>query len=103
VNIAPVGGPRPYARHLAYSISKAGLVMLTRALARDLAPAVRVNAIAPGMVDLGDGDPMPSPERVPLGSWANPEDIEDALLYLAEAEQVTGQILAVDGGWSLSR
>ena len=103
VNIASVGGLRPYARHLAYSISKAGLVMLTRALARDLAPAVRVNAIAPGMVDLGDGDPMPSPERVPLGSWANPEDIEDALLYLAEAEQVTGQILAVDGGWSLSR
>jgi pteridine reductase len=76
--------------------------MLTRALARDLAPAVRVNAIAPGMIDLGDGDAMPSPDRVPLGSWAGPEDIEDALLYLVEAGQVTGQVLAVDGGWSLS-
>lgn len=102
VNLASVGGLRPYSRHLAYSVSKAGLVMLTRALARDLAPLVRVNAIAPGMVDLGDPDAMPVPERVPLGTWATPGDIEDALLYLAEADQVTGQILAVDGGWSLS-
>jgi pteridine reductase len=102
VNIVSVGGLRPYSRHLAYSVSKAGLVMLTRGLARDLSPAVRVNAVAPGMIDLGDADAMPPADRVPLGSWARPEDIEDAVLYLAEASQVTGQILAVDGGWSLS-
>jgi pteridine reductase len=102
VNIASVGGLRPYARHLAYSVSKAGLVMLTQALARDLAPRVRVNAVAPGMIDLGEADAMPAPERVPLGSWAAPADIEEAVLYLAEATQVTGQILAVDGGWNLS-
>ena len=102
VNIASVGGLRPYSRHLAYSVSKAGLIMLTRGLARDLAPAVRVNAIAPGMVDLDEsGSSMPVPDRVPLGRWACPEDLEDALLYLVDAAHVTGQILAVDGGWSL--
>lgn len=102
VNIASVGGLRPYSRHLSYSVSKAGLIMLTRGLARDLAPEVRVNAIAPGMVDLGEADgAMPAPERVPLQSWARPEDLEDALLYLVDASYVTGQVLAVDGGWSL--
>lgn len=102
VNIASVGGMRPYAKHLAYSVSKAGLIMLTRGLARDLAPQVRVNAIAPGMVDLGDADPtMPDAARVPMQAWASPEDLEDALLYLLDAGYVTGQILAVDGGWSL--
>ena len=103
LNIASVGGLRPYSSHLAYSVSKAGLIMLTRGLARDLAPEVRVNAIAPGMVELGEGDQaMPSAERVPLQSWARPEDLEDALLYLLEASHITGQILAVDGGWSLN-
>jgi pteridine reductase len=101
INVASVGGLRPYSRHLAYSVSKAGLIMLTRGLARDLAPEVRVNAIAPGMVDLDDEREMPAPERVPLGSWARPEDLEDALLYLVDASYVTGQVLAVDGGWSL--
>lgn len=101
VNVASVGGLKPYSHHLAYSVSKAGLVMLTRALARDFAPGVRVNAIAPGMVDLGDDDAMPSADRVPLRSWASPEDIEDALLYLADASQVTGQVLAVDGGMTM--
>ena len=103
INIASVGGLRPYSGHLAYSVSKAGLVMLTRGLARDLAPAVRVNAIAPGMVDLGvsSGSSMPVADRVPLGRWARPEDLEDALLYLVDAVHTTGQILAVDGGWSL--
>jgi pteridine reductase len=83
-------------------VSKAGLIMLTRGLARDLAPAVRVNAIAPGMVDLGEsGSSMPVADRVPLRRWARPEDLEDALLYLVDATHITGQILAVDGGWSL--
>jgi pteridine reductase len=102
INIASVGGLRPYSKHLAYSVSKAGMIMLTRGLARDLAPAVRVNAIAPGMVDLGEsGSSMPVADRVPLGHWARPEDLEDALLYLADAAHITGQVLGVDGGWSL--
>ena len=101
INIASVGGIRPYSKHLAYSVSKAGLIMLTRGLARDLAPEVRVNAIAPGMIDLGESGGMPARERVPLQSWTGPEDIEDAVLYLADAGQVTGQVLAVDGGWHL--
>jgi pteridine reductase len=103
INIASVGGLRPYSKHLAYSVSKSGLIMLTRGLARDLAPEVRVNAIAPGMVDLREGGTsMPAADRVPLGRWARPEDLEEALLYLADAEHITGQILAVDGGWSLA-
>jgi NAD(P)-dependent dehydrogenase (short-subunit alcohol dehydrogenase family) len=106
VNIASVGGLRPYRRHLSYSVTKAGLVMLTQALAAALAPEVTVNAIAPGTVWLGEDDDTtgkPAPGRIPLGDWGRAEDVEDALVYLASAPYVTGQILAVDGGWHLPR
>lgn len=104
INIASTGALRPYLNHLSYSVTKAGVVMLTRALALALAPHVTVNAIAPGTIWLeGEDDAAgkPAPARIPLGEWGDPEDVEDALVYLATAPYVTGQVLGVDGGWSL--
>ena len=79
-----------------------GLVMLTRAMALRLAPQVMVNAIAPGTIWIeGEEDPdvsKPDPRAIPLGGYGEPEDVEAALLYLAGAPYVTGQILVVDGG-----
>ena len=104
VNVASVGGLRPYAGHLTYSISKAALVMTTQALALALAPQVTVNAIAPGTLWLDEDDDTagrPAVDRIPMLEYGEAEDATDALLYLATAPYVTGQVLAVDGGWSL--
>lgn len=104
VNVASTGGLRPYRQHLSYSVSKAGLVMTTQALALAFAPHVTVNAVAPGVVHLegeDDEDARPPAGRIPLGEYGDPDDVVDALLYLATAPYVTGQVLAVDGGFSL--
>ncbi len=104
VNIASVGGLRPYRQHLSYSVTKAGLVMLTKVLASALAPEVTVNAVAPGTLWLEGEDELegkPARTRIPLGDYGRSEDVEDAVVYLATAPYVTGQVLAVDGGWHL--
>lgn len=105
VNMASTGGLRPYAKHLAYSVSKAGLIMTTRALAVAMAPEVTVNAIAPGVLWLDESDDAapsrPAPERIPAQEYGDADDVADALLYLATAPYVTGQVIAVDGGWSV--
>lgn len=105
VNVASAGGLRPYAGHMAYSISKAALIMATQALALALAPEVTVNAIAPGLLWLDDSDDAapgrPGAERIPARFYGDADDVADALLYLATAPYVTGQVLPVDGGWSL--
>jgi pteridine reductase len=109
LNIADIHGLRPLRDHMVYSVAKAGLIMLTRALARELAPEVRVNAIAPGPVLWPDA-PMTKErkqriiERTPLRRHGSPDDIARAVLFFAtDAPFVTGQILAVDGvrsiGW----
>jgi pteridine reductase len=107
LNIADIHGLRPLRDHVVYSVAKAGLIMLTRALARELAPEVRVNAIAPGPV-LWPDTPLSEErkekiiERTPLQRAGSPDDIARAVLFLAsEAPFVTGQILAVDGGRSI--
>src|SRR5450631_3911820 len=107
VNIVDIHGLRPLRDHAVYSVAKAGLIMLTRALARELAPDVRVNAIAPGPVLWPDA-PMPEAQKekiidkTPLHRRGSPEDIARAVLFFAsEAPFVTGQILAVDGGRSV--
>ena len=90
-----------------HGISKAGVVQLTRALARVLAPRVRVNAIAPGVVMLPDGWDDEAGERLrqttPLQRHGSPDDVVRALLYLLEAEFVTGETLLVDGGRHVRR
>ncbi len=101
INIASAGAYHPWVNHIPYNISKAGLVMLTRALAKALAPDVRVNAVAPGVVVVPD-EPVRkelSPEKIPLRRHGQPEDIVRAVLYLAEdACYLTGHVLPVDGG-----
>jgi len=111
LNIADIHGLRPLRNYTVYSIAKAGLVMATRALARELGPDVRVNAIAPGPVLWPDGLPDEASserlkekilERTALKRRGEPADIVRAALFFAtEAPYVTGQILAVDGGRSL--
>ncbi len=106
VNIACLGAFQPWHKHIAYSVSKAGVVMLTRCLAKALAPAVRVNAVAPGTVDVAE-EPSPtaitpSADTIPMQRYASPSDIAGAVLYLADGTSyVTGQTLLVDGGTSL--
>jgi len=107
LNLADIHGMRPLRRHPVYSIAKAGLIMLTRSLARELGPHVRVNAIAPGPVMWPeDGvDPVLQAEiidRTALKRTGSAADVaRAALFFAAEAPYVTGQILAVDGGRSV--
>jgi pteridine reductase len=104
INFADIGGMLGWTEFLPHSISKAGVIMLTRILAKELGPAVRVNAIAPGTITM-PGDP---PEwqtdfirRAPMKRTGRPEEIADAVMYLVTAEFITGQVLVVDGGRTL--
>ncbi len=107
VNLADIHGMRPLRRHPVYCVAKAGLIMLTKSLARELAPQVRVNAIAPGPVmwPAGGVDAALREEiidRTALKRIGSPEDVARAVLFFAaHAPFVTGQILAVDGGRSI--
>jgi pteridine reductase len=105
VNITDVGALRPWRNHTPYLISKGGVVTLTEALAKDLAPDVRVNAVAPGPVLLPDDWTPEQAERaarsVPLRRIGNPDDVAQAVAYLAQADYVTGVVLPVDGGQRL--
>jgi NAD(P)-dependent dehydrogenase (short-subunit alcohol dehydrogenase family) len=105
VNFADIGGLLGWREFLPHSVSKAGVILMTRILAKELAPAVRVNAIAPGTITM-PGDP---PEwqtdfirRAPLQRAGRPDEIADAVLFLITAEFLTGQTLILDGGRSLS-
>jgi pteridine reductase len=107
VNVVDIHAERPLRGYPVYSIAKAGLAALTRALALELAPAVRVNGVAPGAIawpEDGQFDPAERARVVattPLARIGAPEDVAQAVLFLACAPFVTGQILAVDGGRSL--
>ena len=105
VNTASISGLGVRGSSIPYAASKAGLINLTRALARALAPDVRVNAVAPGLVETPWTKPWPAArkqgtlERTLLRRLAQPEDIADAILYLAAgAGYMTGQTLILDGG-----
>lgn len=107
VNIADIHAERPLKGYLVYSVAKAGLAALTQALALELAPEVRVNAVAPGAIawpENGQFDPGER-ERIvastPLRRLGGPEDIAQAVAFLACAPFVTGHMLAVDGGRSV--
>jgi pteridine reductase len=107
INIVDIHGLRPLLDHAVYSTAKAGLIMLTRALARELAPEVRVNAVAPGAVlwpEAGMDEQRKEKilEQTPLHRPGSPADIARAVLFFAaDSPFVTGQILAVDGGRSV--
>ena len=103
VNLADLAGLEPWPGFAAHSISKAGVVMLTKVLARSLAPEVTVNAIAPGAVLVPEEYSAEDRERLvrstPLRRLGSPSDVVAALLYLLEGgDYVTGEIVVVDGG-----
>jgi pteridine reductase len=109
VNIVDIHAERPLKDFVVYSVAKAGLAGLTRSLALELAPAIRVNGVAPGAIlwpEEGMHFPAAEQERIttqtPLGRVGSPEDVAGAVKYLLfDAPFVTGQILAVDGGRSI--
>jgi pteridine reductase len=107
INIADIHAIRPLRDHAMYGAAKAGLAFLTRALARDLAPDVRVNGVAPGAIlwpEGGVSDKMRDTvlQQIPMKRLGEPTDIATCVLYLVrDAPYVTGQIIAVDGGRSV--
>lgn len=108
VHISDIGGALPNPGYAHYAVSKAGLDMLTRALAVELAPQVRVNAVAPGFISLDEDTPEEARARllarVPLGRQGEFEEVARTVCFLLQsASYVTGQVLAVDGGRSSRR
>ena len=107
VNIVDIHAQRPLRNHAVYGSAKAGLAMLTRALAKDMAPEVRVNGVSPGAIlwpERGMSDDVRQTilRQIPLGRAGDPEDIAGCVLYLVrDAAYVTGQVIAVDGGRSI--
>jgi NAD(P)-dependent dehydrogenase (short-subunit alcohol dehydrogenase family) len=106
VNISDTGAGMTWTGFPAYSVSKAGLEMLTRLLARRLAPAIRVNAIAPGLVlkpaELSDEEWRRLVEKMPLKKAVSVESLVQALLFLLETPYVTGETLVIDSGYRLT-
>ncbi len=102
VNIADLAGMEAWPAYVPHGISKAGVLQLTRALARTLAPAIRVNAVVPGAVMLPDhwtaDDAARLVRTTPLARLGAPEDVARAVVYLLESDYVTGDALIVDGG-----
>ena len=106
INISSLGGLQAWPGYAHYCSSKAALIMLTRCLAKALAPEIRVNSVAPGTIlfpdEKRDAGMLRIIEKTPLRSAGRPEDIADAVLYLAtSASFITGQVIAVDGGKSI--
>jgi len=106
INMGSLGGLRPWATHAHYCSSKAALHMLTKVMAKALAPEIAVNAVAPGMIDLGEKSAAAFMRRMakqtPMQRNGRGDEIAEAVLFFATAPQfITGQILAVDGGLGL--
>jgi NAD(P)-dependent dehydrogenase (short-subunit alcohol dehydrogenase family) len=106
INMGSLGGLRPWATHAHYCSSKAAVHMLTKVMAKALAPEIAVNAVAPGMIDLGEKSAAAFMRRMakqtPMRRNGRGDEIAQAVLFFATAPQfITGQILAVDGGLGL--
>jgi len=98
VNITSLGGFLVWPSYLHYNVSKAGAIMLTRCLARTLAPEILVNSIAPGTIGFPGEQHQDYVDLVPLHRTGTGDDIAEAVIYLASSDFVTGQTIAVDGG-----
>ena len=104
VNFASLGGLLAWPAYTHYCVSKAGVIMLTRCLARALAPEITVNAIAPGTISFAGDAPELAEDfirRAPLQRTGTAKDIDDAVVFLAQSAFVTGQVIVIDGGRSL--
>ena len=105
INIGSLGGEKPWATHAHYCASKAALHMLTKVMAKALAPDIAVNCVAPGMLSYGESDPSVTrkfAEMTPMRRNGTADDVVSAVMYLSTAPHyLTGQILVVDGGLGL--
>jgi 3-oxoacyl-[acyl-carrier protein] reductase/pteridine reductase len=107
IHLGSLGGEKPWATHAHYCSSKAALHMLTRVMAKALAPEIAVNCVAPGTIAGGEGAEDPAfmkraAERTPMGRNGTAQELADAVMYFATASSfITGQILTVDGGLGL--
>jgi NAD(P)-dependent dehydrogenase (short-subunit alcohol dehydrogenase family) len=105
INLASLGGLLAWPGYTHYCVSKAGVISLTRCMARALAPEITVNAIAPGTITFeGDTAELEADfiRRAPLGRTGKGSDIAEAAAFLAESDFITGQVLVVDGGRSIT-
>jgi len=103
VNIASLGGIRPWAEHAHYCASKAGVIMLTKALAKAWAPRLTVNAVAPGVIPFDDIDErgLQMIRNTPAQRGGTPDEVAEAVeFFLTASNFITGQVLAIDGGLS---
>jgi len=107
INIASLGGIQAWKEHVPYSVSKAGVIMLTKLLGKALGPTIAVNAIAPGTIIFEDDEP-PGIKHIPqnkiiLNKYGRSSDITDMLIFLAKtAKYITGQVFVIDGGRSIN-
>ncbi len=110
INMADIHGQQPHPKHPVYSAAKAGLIMLTRSMAKELAPEIRVNGIAPGSIlwpeglaELDESKKTEIMQEIALRRQGTPDDLANTLMFLVSDEggYITGQVLAVDGGRSL--
>jgi pteridine reductase len=108
INLVDIHAERPIKHHTIYAMSKAALIAMTKAFAKDLAPDVRVNGIAPGMMLWPDESSLSEQarekfiNRIPLKKIGDPADIAQAVLFLLSQSYITGQIIAIDGGRGLN-
>ena len=103
VNLSSIGAFQPKPSHVHYCVSKAGVVMMTRCLARALGPSITVNSVAPGKIQFPDEEiDQGYVRRTPLAKVGTGDDIADAVLFLIQAQFMTGQVLLVDGGRMLT-
>jgi len=106
INVSDIHSQNPRSEYSAYCISKAGVETLTQALALDFAPNVRVNCIAPGAImwaeSENDSERKNAMQKIPLKKIGDPRDIAESVLYLVKSNYLTGQVIKVDGGRSLS-
>ena len=102
INLVDIGGIRPWANYAVYCGSKAGLIAATKSLAKELAPAICVNAVAPGVITWPEGFGKKDKERqlahIPAGRTGYTSEITSAIIFLLENDYITGQILNIDGG-----
>jgi len=102
INIADVGGVRPWANYVAYCSSKAGLIAATKALAKELAPAICVNAVAPGVItwrdDFNEADKARQLALIPAERIGRINEVTSAIIFLLKNDYITGQVLNIDGG-----
>ena len=102
INLVDIGGIRPWAKYSVYCASKAGLIAVTKSLAKELAPNVTVNAVAPGIIsrpgEFDEGDKKRRLSHIPAKRIGLAKEVTSAIIFLLENDYITGEVLNVDGG-----